>query len=32
MFFYERIGINLLHMLDSVQNEFLFLFTTSADP
>jgi hypothetical protein len=25
-------GINLIHMLDSIQYEFWFLFTTQADP
>ncbi len=32
MFFIKEYRINLIHMLDSIQYEFLFLFTTQADP
>jgi hypothetical protein len=32
MFFMKEYRINLIHMLDSIQYEFLFLFTTQADP
>ncbi len=31
MFFLWK-NINLIHMLDSIQNEFRFLFTTQAEP